>query len=254
MEKAKIAAKALIEARNTNQPLLSFPENSAPKTVKDAFAIQDAILVSTGADIAAWKVGPGSDHFPPTCAPITRENVFFSPGKLSASRRLKAVECEVAFRLGMDFPANGGPYNAADAQAAVATVMVSIEAVETRYNGWPVEDPFWALADSQSNEALILGSEVELEKVLNLFDLKATLSIGGLKKDADKGFPGGDPFALIAWLAVHLGSRDPFIAQRGLKKGDVVTTGSWNGVDFSETGSLVTAVFDGLGEASLIYS
>ena len=75
MEKVKLAAEALIKARETNQPLVDFPDDSAPKSVVEAFAVQDEILTSRGAEIVAWKVGPGSKEFPPTCAAITRENL-----------------------------------------------------------------------------------------------------------------------------------------------------------------------------------
>ena len=253
MKKIKIAAQALINARESNLPLLHFPENSAPTSVGEAFDIQDEIIISKNAEIVAWKVGPGSKEFPPTCAPITREYLFVSPTELPKSLTLKAVECEVAFRLGADLPTNKGPYNSSQAKAAVETVMVAIEAVETRYKEWPVKDPIWALADSQSNEALIIGKEIALEALVSFPDLKATLSLGNDKKDADKGFPGGDPFSLIAWLADHLGERTSMIAERGLKKGDIITTGSWNGVDFANTDEEIIAVFEGLGEAQLKY-
>jgi 2-keto-4-pentenoate hydratase len=254
MKKIKIAAQALINARKTNLPLSQFPENSAPTSVGAAFDIQDEIIISKNAEIVAWKVGPGSKEFPPTCAPISREYLFVSPIELPKSLRLKAVECEVAFRLGVDLPANKGPYSPSQAKAAVETVMVAIEAVETRYNEWPVKDPIWALADSQSNEALIIGKEIALEALGSFSDFRATLSVGNVKKNADKGFPGGDPFSLIAWLANHLAERASVIAERGLKKGDVITTGSWNGVDFAKANEEIIAVFEGLGEAQLKYT
>ena len=157
MEKVKLAAEALIKARETNQPLVDFPDDSAPKSIAEAFAVQNEILTSRGAEIVAWKVGPGSKEFPPTCAAITRENLYTSPTQLSKSLKLKAVECEVAFRLAFDLPGDEGPYNSSQVKAAIGTAMVAIEAVETRYHQWPVKDPIWALADSQSNEALIIG-------------------------------------------------------------------------------------------------
>lgn len=253
-DKATQAAEALIEARAGNQPLTAFPAGTAPSSVEEAFAIQDAILTLTGDHIGAWKVGPASDVFPPTCAAIAATRVLHSPARLSRSLRLKAVECEVAFRLGRDMPPRDGPYTANDARAAVTNAMVAIEAVETRYDGWPVKDPLWALADSQSNEALIISKEIPLSDVASLDDLIAELHLGTIKKPADKGFPGGDPFGLIAWLAGHLATRAPVLANRGLKEGDIITTGSWNGVDFAQDGMTVKAVYLGLGSAELGYN
>ena len=51
MEKVKLAAEALIKARETNQPLVDFPDDSAPQSIAEAFAIQDEILISRGAEI-----------------------------------------------------------------------------------------------------------------------------------------------------------------------------------------------------------
>lgn len=247
------AAQALMTARSSGHPMTGFPDGTAPTSVAEAFAIQDAQLVAYGEPVEAWKVGPASDTFPPTCAPIIASRVWKSPVTLEGNLRLRAVEAEVAFRLAEDLPADGGPYTPEQVRAAIATAMVAIEAVETRHAGWPVADPFHALADNQSNEALIIGPEVPLPDAATLGALSGTLELGSTSKPADRGFPGGDPFRLIAWLAGHLAERGPVLSKRGLKAGDIITTGSWNGVDFAEAGMTVRATFPGLGTAELRY-
>ena len=252
-DKAESAARALLEAASANKLMQAFPDATAPTNIVEAYAIQDAQLVLSGEPIAAWKVGPSASDFPETCAPIIASRLLASPATLSGDLPLKAVECEVAFRLAKDLPAAHAPYNADKARDSIGTAMVAIEAVETRYIDWPVEKKIWALADNQSNQALVVGPEIPLPDPTSLGELTATLDLGGKVKAADKGFPGGDPFTLIAWLANHLANRSPILAKRGLKAGDVVTTGSWNGVDFAETGMNVIANFEGLGSASLAY-
>jgi 2-keto-4-pentenoate hydratase len=250
---AETAARTLIDARANNAAVDAFPAGTAPGNVSDAYAIQDATIALLGAPIGAWKVGPAAPDFPETCAPILASSVMTSPAKFPNALRLKAVECEVAFRLARDLPANGGPYTSAQARDAVASAMVAIEVVETRYAGWPVADRLWALADNQSNHALVVGAEIPLPDQTTIEALTATLALGDVVKPADKGFPGGDPFALIAWLASHAGSRAPAIAKRGLKAGDIITTGSWNGVDFASDGMTVRADYPGLGSANITY-
>ncbi len=251
--RAEIAARALLKAWSDNQPLDVFPDGTAPDSVEAAMAIQDAMVRMTGEVIGAWKVGPATTDYPATSAPISARRVLQAPASLSNTLRRKAVEAEVAFRLGRDLPASDGPYTAEDCRAAVASVMPAIEAVETRYACWPVADRHWALADNQSNEALILGPEIAFANDGLLFGMTGTLDLGGTVKPADRGFPGGDPFGLIAWLAGHLGERDPILAERGLKAGDVITTGSWNGVDFAGDSMTVVADFPGLGSVSIHY-
>ena len=253
MNKILIAARALIKARSTSVGLKQFPDNSGPLNVEEAFAIQDAILEQNSKEIGAWKVGPASEHFPPTCAAIFRENLKQSPAKLSNLCRLKGIECEVAFELNKDLPPETAPYSISDVRDAVGSAMVAIEAVETRFQGWPVENPLWALADSQSNEALIVGEKVPLTEGIDLGKLQGLLKIDETVIVADNGFPGGNPFSLIAWLAEHLATRSPVLAKRGLKRGDIITTGSWNGVDFAANNSSVLAEFSGMGTAKLRY-
>lgn len=250
---AETAARALVDARTNNTVVDTFPAGVAPASVADAYAIQDATIALQGEAIGAWKVGPAAPDFPETCAPILASRVMTSPAAFSNAMRLKAVECEVAFRLARDLPASEGPYTSAQARDAVASAMVAIEVVETRYAGWPVEKRLWALADSQSNHALVVGTEIPLPDQVTIDAFTATLALGDTVKPADKGFPGGDPFSLIAWLAGHVGTRAPAIAERGLKAGDIVTTGSWNGVDFAADGMTVRADYPGLGSAEITY-
>ena len=60
MDRISIAADALINAENAKTVLKEFPYLSAPKSIEEAFLIQDAVLTKRGREIAAWKVGPGS--------------------------------------------------------------------------------------------------------------------------------------------------------------------------------------------------
>lgn len=251
---AETVARALMDAHNSNTAVEGFPDGCAPDSVEAAYAIQDAAITLSGESIGAWKVGPASDDFPETCAPILASRVIQTPATFPNALRIKAVECEVAFRLARDLPASEGPYTSEQARAAVASAMVAIEVVETRYAGWPVESRLWALADNQSNHALVVGPEIPLPDQATIDGLTATLALGETVKPADKGFPGGDPFALIAWLASHVGTRAPALAERGLKAGDIITTGSWNGVDFAEAGMTVRADYPGLGSAEISYA
>lgn len=252
-QNAETAARALMEAQANTTAVEGFPDGVAPDSVEAAFAIQDAAVALSGEPVGAWKVGPAAADFPETCAPILASRVLSSPATFPNALRLKAVECEVAFRLARDLPPSGGPYTSAQARDAVASAMVAIEVVETRYAGWPVEDRLWALADNQSNHALVVGPEIPLPDQATIDGFTATLALGDTVKPADKGFPGGDPFALIAWLATHVGTRTPVLAERGLKAGDIITTGSWNGVDFAADGMTVRADYPGLGSATISY-
>ena len=253
MDRISIAANALIDAQNTNIPLKEFPSLSGPRTAEEAFSIQDAVLEKKDSEIAAWKVGPGLREMSITCAPIIASRVFQSPAKLPNSCRLKGIECEIAFRLAKDLPSDGTVFSKEDIKSAIKSIIVAIEAVETRFEGWPVNNPLWALADNQSNEALIIGDEINFYGENQLKGLQGVLIIDQNELVADAGFPGGDPFALISDLANHMSTRSSDLRMRGLKSGDIITTGSWNGVDFATSNSKIKVHFETLGSANLKY-
>ena len=48
--------------------------------------------------------------------------------------------------------------------------------------------------------------------------------------------------------------RSSYVQERGLRSGDIITTGSWNGVDFATQNSLIKAYFDELGSATLEFN
>ena len=145
-------------------------------------------------------------------------------------------------------------YSRDDIKNSIKTVAVAIEAVETRFDSWPVANPFWALADNQSNEALIIGEEIEFFDEQQLKGLEGRLVIDQLEIVANAGFPGGDPLSLIAELANHMSNRSSDVQARGLRSGDIITTGSWNGVDFAAQNSLIKAYFNELGSATLEFT
>ena len=252
-ERARIAAAALHEARAANRPLTQFPSGSRPASRRDAIAIQDAVVELSGEPVVAWKAGPAAAGFPETAAPITRSRLLQSPARMPNALRLKGVEVEIAFRLGRDLSAGPQGVTRAEVIASIATVMPAVEVVETRYNAWPVPDRLLALADSQSNEALVIGPESEFVDDIVMSGITGTLDLGGVIIPADRGFPGGDPIGLVAWLASHVRCRSPGIAGRGLKAGDVITTGSWNGVDFAGDNMTATAAFPELGTVTVVF-
>ena len=247
-------ADRLVAARRGGALVGDVAGGEQPTTQAEAFAVQDAVLARLGGGVAAWKVGgaPGTDN---TCGPVLAGLVMDSPARLDGKAcRLMAVECELAFRLGRDLPVRAQPYTTAEAHAALDTMYVAIEQVEARVAAWPKAPGLVQLADFMANAALIVGSPQPVPASVDVAKTRVQLEIGGkIKKDQVGTYAGGDPFALIAWLANHLAQRAPVLSGRGLKAGDVITTGSWTSYDFAGPGQTVRAIFPGIGEASLSF-
>lgn len=246
------AADRLHSAFETGTPIPDLTAEEAPQSRADAFAIQDATFDLLGRTPGAWKVG-GSPGTEPTASPIAATTLYPSGQVLaSADHRLFGVEAEIAFRLGTDLPMRDAAYEAADLRAAVSSLIVAIEVVESRLADWPDVDPLLALMDFQANDSLVLGTEIAVPESLDFDSQSVRLSFNEETVFEDTGsFKGGDPFALMAWLANHALARGGSMSGRGLQAGDVITTGSWNGVDFAAPGTMARVDFSNLGSAEL---
>jgi len=251
---ARTAAR-IHAAFESGEPISAIPDGDAPATQQEAFAIQDATFDLLGRTPGAWKVGgsPGTD---PTAAPIAASRLYPTGQALpSEVHRNFGVEAEIAFRLGRDLPARGTPYTEEDLRAAASTLIVAMEIVESRFQDWPKIDPLWALMDFQANDSLVLGTEMPVPAALDFARQPVRVLFDGAVTFEDTGsFKGGDPFTLMAWLANHALERTGSMAGRGLREGDVITTGSWNGVSFAGPGVAAKIEFPGLGEAEMRFA
>lgn len=251
-DRVSAAAQRLFEAFGTGTPIADMPAAEAPQTRDDAFATQDATLDLLGRKVGAWKVG-GSPGTESTASPIAASKIYPSGQVLaSADHRNFGVEAEIAFRLGQDLPKRETAYSPDDIKAAISSMIVAIEIVESRLQDWPKTDPLWALMDFQANDSLVLGTEMPVPEALDFSTQPVRLLFDDTVAFEDTGtFGGGDPFVLMAWLANHAPGRTGSLKDRGLKAGDVVTTGSWNGVHFAKVGTAARIEFPGLGQADM---
>ena len=221
---------------------------SGPNTAADAYAVQDRVfsIRYPGRRANAWKAGPAGGKLEMAAAPIGE--VLASPAVADARQfHMFAIEAEVAFRIGRDLPASAESWAPAELADAVDEVLVTIELCDTRLANWKAASPLWRLADFQMNGALITGTGTREWRALDFGAQRAELWVNGTKKVERTGsHPLGDPLRVLPWTAGHC-------ARRGcaLKAGDLLTTGSWTGMEFVSAGDDVVARFPGIGEARL---
>ncbi len=242
MARAVAAAKLLIGAS-------AFPETCRPRDEADAYRIQDEVAAHLG-PIEGWKVGANSPDAIPNCAPLLAGCVLTSPAQISTEGlSLRGVEAEIAFRFAKDLPPRTLPYERAEVLDAIESACPAIEFCECRFRDWQHLDPLSKLADSNMNQALITGSvwldwqglEVEVQPVGMSFDGQRVIDRRG-------GNTAGDLFRMLVWLANHLSARGP-----GLRRGQIVTTGSWGGMLQAGNAERVDVEFAGVGVASLSF-
>lgn len=237
------AADLLLAARHSGQRLAALPDEVRPQTMLAAYAIQDAVAAKLG-PIGGWKVGAKSAAAEPTCAPLPATLILRSPQRFAAGRfALNGVEAELAFTLSCDLPPRAQPYGIADLEASVATVHPAIEIVDSRFADIVAVDTLSLLADFHSNGALVVGNGVALPRAFESSSQGVALDIDEVRVVESRGSnPAGDVLSLLAWLANHAAVRNG-----GLRRGDLVTTGSWTGMRFVASGTRVEAAFAGIG-------
>ena len=237
------AVEFLLAARHSGRRPAALPEDVRPRTVSDAYAIQDAVAARLGA-IGGWKVGAKNASVEPTCAPLPATLILRSPQRFAAGRFAhNGVEAELAFTLSHDLPPRPQPYCVADVEAAVATVHAAIEIVDSRFVDLDAVDALSVLADFQSNGALVVGDGVALPRAFESSTQEVALEIDRVRVvETRGGNPAGDVLRLLAWLANHASVRSG-----GLRRGDIITTGSWTGLRFVDFGARVEAAFPGIG-------
>ncbi len=243
------AAQLLLGARRSGVPLRELPEEVAPTSVEEAYAIQDAIARILGG-VAGWKVGSKGPQQEPSCAPLFAAGIRHSGCTfLPRDCRLRGVEGEIAVRLNRDLPQRQADYTAAEVVAAIGEVLPAIEVVDSRFADMKQQDAFSLLADSLSNAGLVLGQAGEgllprdpAQQHAEIFFNQRRMAGGA------GGNTAGDLVRLLVWLANHVAKR-----AGGLRAGEVVTTGSWTGMLFTEPHAHVKAVLAGCGEVELTF-
>jgi len=244
-------AERLFQAWTTNKPLGAVPPELVPPSVAEAYAAQSALverLAPRLGGIVGWKVGAPSPTAEPNAAPLLADLVQPSPARMEGPRlRVRGLEAELAFRFGTALPPRAQPYGEAEVGAAIASAHPAIELVESRIEDWQAASPLARLADLQSNGGFCFGPAVADWRAIDYLKQPVILLVDGKPvAEAVGGNAAGHPLRLLVWLADHAGRLG-----RGLRAGDIVTTGSHTPLRVAGPNARVVARFPGVGESSL---
>ncbi len=213
-------------ARNTYQNL---PGELAPKSVADAYAVQEALVSlwkPTFGAIAGLKIATttrvmqalmGIDH--PCGGIIYEQRVHASPASITKSSFMNLViECELAIRLKADLPQQAQPYTRDTVRPAIGEVMPAFELIEDRNAIYKETQALSLIADNAWNGGIVLGSSRPLPSDLDVDGLHGQLTIDDGTTHAGRT---DDPLGALAWVANLAIERG-----RPMTRGMVVITGS----------------------------
>ncbi|MFZ7093077.1 hydratase [Primorskyibacter sp. 2E233] len=228
-------AAALIEAHKTGRRAdatqLSTPDYA------EALEIQRQVQSHLGA-VGGFKVAqrPGG---PPVIAPICADRTVPS-GAAIAVRDQLGIELEIGFEL---ITEPSGDLMARPQDHFRPHIVV--ELVDTRMTGAD-DDPLKKFADMQINAGLVVGPALDGWDGSDFGTVTASLRCGETQViDGKVTVPDGSALESLAVFCAHVGDHCG-----GLKKGQIVITGSLSGLVYFPGGRDVTGVIEGFGKVT----
>ncbi len=227
-----------------------------PATPEEAYSVQERIVALSGDRVVGFKVGStsieaqrmlGTDE--PGAGALLERFVLSSPAvvKIAPSHQ-PCVEGEFAFRMRADLPSRGAAYTREEVAAAVGAVGGAIEVVGSRFaGGLRGQGRLRTTADGGVNIALALGDWRDAPPLPDLREFPVSMRINGEQRGQGKGSRAlGDPMNVLVWLA----NRQSRVG-RGLRAGEVVSTGTCTGLDPVRPGDVAEADFGVLGKVEI---
>ncbi|MDC7717919.1 hypothetical protein PQU95_11920 [Vogesella sp. DC21W] len=237
------AAITLASRRLAGQqgPLLAAAQ--APATLQDALAIQQAVSALLGNSAGGWKCGMPSDGRL-VLAPIYASTISHGDTCHAWVRDgVVRVESELAFVFAEGLPPRAGAYSRDEILAAVSSVHLALELIDSRFDAEPKPPFLQALADGLVNQGLHLGPALPLAAALAAAAMPLRVQQGERDELLDGVHPAGDPLAPLLWLAGYLQQQG-----QGILPGQAVITGSYAGVIHLQPGEPAALGFGELGQ------
>jgi 2-oxo-3-hexenedioate decarboxylase/2-keto-4-pentenoate hydratase len=252
------AAERLTSARLSRRRVDGLPASCLPAAEDEAYAIQAAVearLLDQWGPRVGYKIAATNSASQAmlrrnsTCyAGILSHNLLRSPAAERLDRFVRpGVEVEIAVRLGADALPDGAPWTAAALADRVAACMPALEVVDDRYLDFRATPPLALIADGVFHGAGVIGPERTDWRGLDLAALASQIALDGEVKARGRGADTmGHPLNALAALANALAARG-----LGLKRDEIVITGSIAPPQWPSGAVRVTAAVEQLGEVSL---
>ncbi len=259
MNHCKDTAKFLLDRRLDQTLVDNIPENLYPRSVVEAYETQDELVSQLtekhNSETCGYKLactnklamdllnvdGPFSGKM--------MTHSIFSNGVVLDSKDFvrRVVELEFNFVLGEDVAETSVPYTAETIKPYIKSFLPGIEIVDHRYTDFTNVGGNALIADNAIHGACIHGEASGDWQATDLSQHGVQLVVNNEVVSRGSGEAVlGHPLNVMAWLQNHLQSRG-----RGLKSGEIVTTGTACDVYNAEAGDKIRADFGKLGSVSL---
>jgi 2-keto-4-pentenoate hydratase len=251
------AAELLAGPRIANRGESSLPDHLAPKSIDEAYRVQDQLVdrlvAARGGGRSGYKIACSNDLAQkllnvdaPLFGQLMSATIHAAPIKLrAADYNVRCIEPEFGFEMGVDVPP--GTHDADSIRRFVRTAFPSIELVNHYFRDWTHLGAPLLVADNAIHGAWIHGAPTDAWRDIDLAKQAVVLKVNGAVKHTGSGAAVlGNPLAALAWIANELPRRG-----KQLRAGDRVTTGVATDVYLAQAGDRLEADFGALGRVEL---
>lgn len=250
-------ARDLIEAEATGVWTEPISSRHPDAEIPDAYAIAMKVAelkVAAGRTIKGHKVGLTSKAMRSLTGATEPDYGFMfddwfvhEGAKVSRSKMNRPlVEVELAFVLKEAL--RGPSINAADVIRATDFVLPALEIVDNRYNGRGPKMLVDSISDAAACGFVVLGGRPVRLTDIDIRRVSASLLINGdIMETGSAAAVMGNPINAVAWLANKLSEFGV-----GMEPGNVILSGSFIKAIPFEAGDSLVALYDQLGEVTLM--
>ena len=241
-------AQTFHDARRRAVKLDVFP-GEVPRTLSDAYAIQDEAISGWPTPVAGWKIAMITPQWRETYGAERLVGPFFFDSFTMCRERARigvvdggfcAIESEFVLKIGRDIPAGRSFINASELIPFVEAVHAGIEVAGSPLASINDLGPGAVVSDFGNCAGVVVGDQITDFGRGGLDEDTVRLEIDGAEVANGNALnvPGG-PFEALLFLLRNLAARG-----RELRAGDWVSTGAAAGVHRAAIGSRAQAVFN----------
>ena len=251
-DEIRSAADQLVALREGRLELSGLPADVTPETTTDMQRIIDEVSAHVDRPVGGWKVYTLYKPMnPPVFAPIY--DVFPSGAEIPATVSPgRLIEPEIMFRVDRDLPAREARYEVDELVGAV-TAVVGFEIIGSRYSSDPSAPGqgslYGALSDHLANGCIVVGDTIAGWRDAVFEDVHLTMYEGSREVVSVVGcHPFDNPFFPVVVGLNRLRRH------QGARAGDIIVTNSSTSFFPVDAGTLIRAVYEGLGEVTATFA
>lgn len=218
-----------------------------------AYATQQFVFERRGARLGGWKLGITSElaqremqlsH--PVVGRLAASDMIREPGEVELTPGALYAEAELAVTLNADLQARAKAFGASEVASAIGEIHAAIELCTSRFLDDEIP-PAALVADNALAYRLVLGRTLATGWDSRFASMDVALDCGS--RPSIRGSTAsvmGSPISAVTWLANWLSERG-----EGLKRGQIIATGSCTGVTRVHAGETVRVFFAGSEGAAI---